>query len=122
MGLPLARFAPLDARSARNPAISQASPALSLYSFVESLNRVFVRPVKTACFKVVEAFCKTGLQVSIYQDLRAQKDPSGPDLRLNEVAFLDSDGVADSLWNNDPEPWTNLGGCASHSPIVGKWE
>ena len=121
----LARFEPLDARSAGNPATSQAPLALSLYSFVESLKRVFVRPVKTACFEVIDSFPKPGVQVSIYQ-APAQSDPSGPDLRLDEVAFLDSGGVADFLWNNDPEPWTNPGGGASHNRIVvplwEKWE
>jgi hypothetical protein len=68
----LARFAPLDARSALNTSISQASLALSLYSFVESLKRVFVRPVKTACFEVIDSFRKPGLQVSIYQGLGSQ--------------------------------------------------
>jgi hypothetical protein len=68
----LARFELLDARSAGNPATSQAPLALSLYSFVESLKRVFVRPVKTACFEVIDSFPKPGLQVSIYQGLGAQ--------------------------------------------------
>lgn len=52
-----------------------------------------MRPVKTACFEVIDSFPKPGLQVSIYQGLGAQWDPSGPDLRLDEVVFLDSEPV-----------------------------